>query len=106
MSTVVRDVFVGWSDVAKAHELAQAAGWQDGESLLDCIDEADCRKSRRFQTIKAARSWAVRNRSLDLWQSPEIVVYEYPNARQLSWQGERVKHERYQGSGDGWEVLQ
>ncbi|OIQ69013.1 hypothetical protein GALL_493920 [mine drainage metagenome] len=83
------------------------AGWKnDTDGVLDYVDEAECDQEKEFATLKAARSWATRNRRRDLWSQPDLVVLEYPDAGRRDQDATSVQHERYIGDGCGWESVQ
>jgi hypothetical protein len=106
MST--REVVVTWCHDKTMMELAAARGWtEDSElSINDLVEESEADQHREFPTVTKAKNWARRNKGLDFWRQPSIRVYEYPDARRLDWQRERVQHLRYIGDGYGWEAIE
>ncbi len=101
---VVTKVFVEWADDAEITRIAKLRGWDGGDCLLDYADEDDAPKSREFSSVTKAKSWAARNRDLDLWRQPDIVVNEYQHGRE--WDYKTVRHLRYVGDGYGWEEIE
>lgn len=112
MTRAVRRTFASWIDDGAAQSAARAKGWTpDGaDSLLDvlgvAIDCGDFDRVREFASAAKAKDWARRNKARDMWGQPEVVTYEWPDARQLSWERTCVKRERYIGDGLGWENIE
>ena len=106
-----RLIVVQWCDDATMMRLARARGYsKDGDaSLLDLVEEWEAEQTRQFASMVRAKAWAVRNRNLDLWGQPSIVVYEWPDERRQDWKRETVEHLRYvgdaSGTGSAWEDL-
>jgi hypothetical protein len=100
-------VVVEWVDTGQMYDLAKARGWTEegADSLLDLVQEDECERTREFPSVTKAKAWARRNRTMDLWNEPDIRVYEWPNAARRSWEREQTRHLRYIGDGCGWEEI-
>jgi hypothetical protein len=101
----VRSIVVNWIDEAAVIAAATKNGWTAGESLADFVNDInDYDKVKDgFSSVAKAKDWARRNRHLDVFGNPEVIVYEWPDERKLSWERERVQSMRYIGDGQGWE---
>lgn len=107
-NSAVRSIVVNWIDEATVIAAAKKNGWAEGESLADYVNDInDYDKVKAgFSSVTKAKAWAVRNKALDIFSSPEVIIYEWPNARKFHWERERVKFLRYVGGGEGWEELE
>lgn len=108
VNTPTREIVVSWIDEAAAIVAAKKNGWAEGESLADFINDLnDYDKAKSgFASVTKAKAWARRNKRLDVFSGPEVIVYEWPNERKLSWERERVQLMRYVGDGQGWESVE
>ncbi len=106
-NAAVRSIVVNWIDEAALIVAATKNGWTEGESLADFVNDInDYDKVKAgFSSVTKAKAWAVRHKRLDIFSSPEVIVYEWPNYRKFSWERERVRFLRYSGNGMGWEEL-
>ena len=103
----VRSIVVWWIDEATVIAKAKESGWQEGESLADYVNDLnDYDKTKvGFSSVTKAKAWAVRNKRLDVYNSPEVLVYEWPNYRKFPWERECIRHLRYCHPGRGWEEM-
>lgn len=107
-NSAVRDVVVCWIDEASVIAAATKNGWTEGESLADFVNDInDYDKVKAgFSSVTKAKAWAVRNKHLDIFSSPEVIVWEWPNYRKFHWERECIRFIRYSGDGMGWEELE
>lgn len=98
---------VEWCDNIVILALAVSRGYvpDSNDPILDVVEENEATREREFPTYAKAKAWARRNRKLDLWETPSVKVYEWPDSRRFSWQCERLSHIRYIGDGNGWETI-
>lgn len=98
---------VKWTDTGSVMKAAESKGWSENsaDSLADVVDFDSHTKEKEFASLAKAKNWARRNRSMDIWNEPDIAIYQWPNDRRLSWERETVRILRYIGNGLGWEEI-
>lgn len=103
---MAQSIIVNWIDEATVIAAATKNGWTLGESLADFVNDLnDYDKVKAgFSSVTKAKDWARRNKCLDVFGNPEVIVYEWPNERKRPWERERVQFMRYLGDGQGWEA--
>lgn len=92
--------------LAKANEGHRAQGLpemdENDQSVMDWVEvesENGTVGAKGCRTLSAAKTWARKNRRLDLWNAPRVIVNE---CAETDWGVDRETREVWELQGEGW----